>query len=666
MAKQAIRRHTRLKRKHSEGRSTLSVDKKKAKVLRVGDYATIVLTYRAGKELGKGTFIRIATLMKTGGGGFQNTDPAKDDFFSITSPKGCEIAVLPLRHRYRSITHFEAFDNSDMLIVQLLVKNGFMKRGDKLELVMGDTRGGSKGMRIAKMAGIPLQFFYHIDRQGKFRDRLVNKKAKNYVEILDKKLESFPNWKKIKPQLRFRPCEAALLDVSIPTCASPGKTIQVKIVAYDKYYNVVPGYSANLDLIDENNIITSKKRSVRIRTDKEGCFVFSTKLTRKDTHGMIAVRAPRLGLFRSNPIIIRTKGPAVRNRDIVALDGQKIFWGELHGHSTLSDGACRDENDFFEYGRHTRGLDFAALADHSFGLAVKGHWPRLINAVKKHNKDGKFVAILACEIMFGYEGVSRHSGHRNIYFPGDDALIMMADYQRGSGGSFRGENIPAYKKIWDGNVEKVDSIKTAREKLANAGPFLWTMHHSAGFHRFDRGVLRLFEVCSEWGISDDHPWNNTSNLRVSDLFKAGANPGLTGGSDDHSARAGFIGKLIRTGPIRYPSGLTAVLARKLTRAEIYKNLYRRRCYATTGARIAISIKSSLRKGFATKMTVWGTDAIDRIQVFKRGVMIHQELRCLTCETFEWKDASYRPGDNYYMRIFQIDGQIAWINPMHFA
>jgi len=47
-------------------------------------------------------------------------------------------------------------------------------------------------------------------------------------------------------------------------------------------------------------------------------------------------------------------------------------------------------------------------------------------------------------------------------------------------------------------------------------------------------------------------------------------------------------------------------------------------------------------------------------------MVHEELRSSEQETFAWEDRKYRQGDNYYVRITQMDNQVAWINPGHFA
>ena len=78
------------------------------------------------------------------------------------------------------------------------------------------------------------------------------------------------------------------------------------------------------------------------------------------------------------------------------------------------------------------------------------------------------------------------------------------------------------------------------------------------------------------------------------------------------------------------------------------------------------MRSSMGKYFSVSMKIWGSDVIDRMQVFKKGEMVHEKMGASEHETLAWEDREYKRGDNYYVRIIQMDNQIAWINPMHFA
>lgn len=636
------------------GTWTISISGGKGKNLRAGEYATFVLRYENKVALRGGAYLRVACYAN-GIGLLQNRHPREDNFLSVRCPGHCELEVSVEERSYRSITHLKTAKNSDLYIIQLQIKNGILREKDVIEIVMGDRSFGSKGLLLPKISDIPLQFFYHIDPAGEFQFTPVNKEAPQYLELLNAAQDAFPQWGKIYPAVNIQPREPERLDLRVPSIVSGGETVKAKIVAYDRYYNVVRGYEETVECVGVGDILPRKRR-IMVKTGEKGYCDCRLKVSEKSSQGILFCRAHNIGIFRSNPVIIVKRSSG---KEDSGEDNTRVFWGDLHGHSSLSDGIARDENDFFYYARNIRGLDFAALADHSFGLAVKGHWERLRKAIRKHTREGEFVAIL------GWEGMFKGFGHRNIYFRDDEGMIFMVDYQPGSGGSFEGEDVKAYKKIWSQDIEKVKDMEKLF-RLLKGKEFIWTAHHFGNLHPAERELLSLYEVCSEWGISDNHPRKNNSSTPIQAVFKLGLNPGLTGGSDDHTARAGFLGHNIRKGPIRYPSGLTAVVCERLTREEIFRSLRQKKCYATTGARIIIKTKSSMGKYFSVSMKIWGSDVIDRIQVFKKGEMVHEKMGASEHETLAWEDREYKRGDNYYVRIIQMDNQIAWINPMHFA
>lgn len=78
-----------------------------------------------------------------------------------------------------------------------------------------------------------------------------------------------------------------------------------------------------------------------------------------------------------------------------------IYFGELHGHTNLSDGSV-DIYSYFMSLRDTVKLDFAALTDHDHGgvgsAELFGDKRETIKStVKKYNEPGKFTTILAYE-----------------------------------------------------------------------------------------------------------------------------------------------------------------------------------------------------------------------------------------------------------------------------
>jgi len=63
-----------------------------------------------------------------------------------------------------------------------------------------------------------------------------------------------------------------------------------------------------------------------------------------------ALAAPGGFAAESNPLVVLPQTP-------------RVLWGDLHGHSNLSDGSGSAE-DYFRYARDIAGLDLAVLTDH--------------------------------------------------------------------------------------------------------------------------------------------------------------------------------------------------------------------------------------------------------------------------------------------------------------
>ena len=70
----------------------------------------------------------------------------------------------------------------------------------------------------------------------------------------------------------------------------------------------------------------------------------------------------------------------------------RIYWGDIHGHTELSDGLGESAADYFTYGRDAADLDVCAGAEH-------GHQnlEATRKAVKSFYEPGRFVTILGFE-----------------------------------------------------------------------------------------------------------------------------------------------------------------------------------------------------------------------------------------------------------------------------
>lgn len=118
-------------------------------------------------------------------------------------------------------------------------------------------------------------------------------------------------------------------------------------------------------------------------------------------------------------------------------------------------------------------------------------------------------------------------------------------------------------------------------------------------------------------------------------------------SDGHKGRPGSEGP--GAGHFGIFGGLTCVLASELTRKAVFEALKTRRCYGTTGPRMAIDLSvngqpmgwvGSLTKPAVLKATIQGTCPIEKVEVF-RGLKL--------AKTF-WNPAFPAPTDCLRIRV----------------
>ena len=114
-----------------------------------------------------------------------------------------------------------------------------------------------------------------------------------------------------------------------------------------------------------------------------------------------------------------------------------VYWGDVHGHTALSDGKG-SLDEYFVYARDVAKLDFVIVTDHDFGNAAPWRLPREAWQTTQAKADeftvnGKFVGIAGYEwtsqpkywtdVEEGtpserlFPGPPKFYNHKNVYFP---------------------------------------------------------------------------------------------------------------------------------------------------------------------------------------------------------------------------------------------------------
>jgi hypothetical protein len=120
--------------------------------------------------------------------------------------------------------------------------------------------------------------------------------------------------------------------------------------------------------------------------------------------------------------------------------------------------------------------------------------------------------------------------------------------------------------------------------------------------------------------------------------------------------------------------LIAVQAEELSRASIFRALYQRRTYATSGARILLDFRvagspmgSEIRVQQSPEIVVdvAGTAAIARIEIKRDCQTVHVQEPASESARFVWHDPDFDRDEAtyYYVRIVQTDEEEAISSPV---
>jgi hypothetical protein len=347
---------------------------------------------------------------------------------------------------------------------------------------------------------------------------------------------------------------------------------------------------------------------------------------------------------------------------------RRVRWGDLHGHSQLTDGTGTPD-DFYTYARDVAMLDFCALTDHDhWGMRfVDAHedvWLGLQATTNAHNAPGDFVTLV------GYEWTSWIHGHRHV-LSFNDSIPMHSSVDEET-------NDPA--ELWAA-LRGTDSLTMAHHSAGGPIATNWDFPP-------DPVLEPLTEVMSVHGSSEamDSPSLIYSPLRgnfVRDALDKGYELGFIASGDGHDGHPGlphvspFYGYRGETsaGPARVGTGgLAAVYSEELTRTALLKELRARSTYATSGPRLLLyatledqSMGSRVkpRPGEAAlSLELHGQAPIEELELIRSGAVISRlklpEPALDLEHSFRLKDLG--EGEYVYLRIRQSDGGLAWSSP----
>jgi hypothetical protein len=354
-----------------------------------------------------------------------------------------------------------------------------------------------------------------------------------------------------------------------------------------------------------------------------------------------------------------------------------VYWGDMHGHSNLSDGRSSPD-DYYAFGREEAALDFCALADYLevATLPRQEAWDLAKAAAAAAHEPGRFVTLV------GYERSipswdARQPAYMGIYFKGADGPFcpsrhLLRDWLRPgaihAGAEFEG--------LWAA-LKEAECFNVVHHSNSLMHGFTWTRAAMSE-------QIHAVEIYSKWGASEalaaPFPVLDGNELfprdggSARDALNAGFRVAFVGGSDTRQGIPGGSGWEGDWGnALRYEkAGLTAVLADELSREAVFDALKARRCYATTGERIGLEFTinqqpmgSVLTAPDRLRLHVQaeGTRPIKRIEIFRNGALSHHKTGGREDLSLYIDEPPPTEPTWYYVRITQVGEDYAWSSPI---
>ncbi len=519
-----------------------------------------------------------------------------------------------------------ALSASRLSYVLVTVLGEGLEPGDTVVVVYGDTGDGE---RIEAAAQADL----YAERAQEFVVKVDGDGDGVFAEIAR------------SPALEITPRDPTRLVLYGKATARPGEPFRVTVAFLDPFDNRATGARgvATIESDDPRAIVPGP---IAFAPEDSGARAVEVTLFAEGARTLRA-REAQTGLRAESPPVFVTRDDAER----------RLLWGDLHGHSGLSDGTG-DPRDYFRYARDVTNLDVVSLTDHDHhGLRPlsPASWDLLVREANAAYAPGGLVTLL------GYEWTNWTSGHRNVYFAGERGVLLS---------------------VADTLTDTPTELWAALDRLET--PAMTIAHHPAGGPVATDWSIppspereRLVEIASVHGSSEAPgcPMEVRSarpGSFVSDALGRGYRLGVLASGDGHT---GHPGKPYGTSL----GGLAGIYATARTREAVWEALVAHRTYGTTGARILLEFSADgVPMGGVVPLRAPGarvlfrarcvaTSAVETIELVRDGAVLARRAGTGAADSLLHEDVGpKRPGSWTYARVTQVDGEMAWSSPIWFV
>ena len=538
----------------------------------VRSFATIRQTYTVGgKDIEPGGGFVVARHFMTGMR-LQADDPAAGNYVSIASSNPnarFSKSSLPMRGMHGGFRR-----PTEML--EFRSTSGHLTRGDTVTITYGDTSGGSPGLLLPSFSSdrLPLPLYVRFNADG------------------------LPIGLPIQPIAAVGGKVAGVHGFA-PSVVAAGEPFSLRVRAQDRFYNRASGAIPAWQVRVDGQLLGEIAAGGDAIAELDG----------------IAFNEPgvyRMAIRSQDGAIVGAANPVL----VEEAPKRRVYWGDTHGHSGFAEGIGSPQR-FMEWAREDARLDFVSHSEHDIWMD-DFEWNVLIDNVRRHSKEGEFVAFLGYEwTVANYQG-----GHHNVLFRTAPGRRPASAHEFGT-----------LSRLYQGLRRQNDPNDVLVIPHA----------HQAGDYRLSDPTLEpLIEIMSQHGTFE---WFARAYLRH------GHQVGFIAASDNHLSQPGYNAP--QGGSLSARGGLAAVRSANGSRDALFDAMKQRTTYATTGDRMILDVtlngvQMGQRAPFAASRSiigrVVGTAPIDSIAVVKNDAVLWQQ-DYLT-------DQQARFGDGDYLLLFE--------------
>ena len=453
------------------------------------------------------------------------------------------------------------------------------------------------------------------------------------------------------PDITLTPGAASELSLVTPTIAQQGENFKLSMLAVDRFENPIKDYTCapltivftNLDNDDKVLVSNVEYGNVNCAL-QQGCYLATIEGTD----------------LRVAPSVIK----------VVEKIEHNIYWGDTHTHSNLTanirDNDCGAfPRNAYAYAKEVARLDFVGLSEQTFTFNEdrtlnidKATWKTIGEECDKFNQEGEFVTFCGFE-LHGRRGdtvaLFKHSLSQEKY-PDRDVTIIHDIWDIYKGREFI--TIPHLHRFCNGRSPKhVDNQDAKFEKgfdLAN-----WEASSE------DETMIEVYSA--QWGRFEyaKNPMlhkarNNVKNNTVVDFLNRGKKFGFVSNSDGHDGNPGY-------------GGITGVIAKQHTRADIFDSMKARHTIATTHPRMFLNLNidqttigNDAQKADTHHLVIEAItpDPMSKVELVVDGEVFEKWSVNGHKFTADLKACALGANASYvYLRVFQKDRNIGWTSPI---